>query len=208
MLPEGGIENFVEPFNGKNIPQAMCFTEERNREMEQCVQKRHKWKDPKGRATSSYVQFTEQVCIVFSHFAWAGYCSMLDEDIEWFDKEEYDRWRVCSTRKIHTYFNIDRFKRFMEFILSRPENDSDSENDNQDMTRLRDNQRLRQVLADYNQTDCRGSFMSTGYFFWLMDEEEFKDYSEYNHRVASDRQMKAFVYLANLSDCQDMIYWA
>ena len=78
------------------------------------------------------------------------------------------------------YFEFERFKELIEYVSEEGESD----------------QRLRQIMAEYRQIECRGRFMKTGFSNWTGTSQSL---AELEKRTAAEnskymsRQMGALL---------------
>ena len=116
-----------------------------------------------------------------------------DKDIYKKDKNE----KHCETDpNVGQYFEFSKFKKLLEYVTEKEESE----------------QRLRQVLAEYRQVSCRGSFMKTGFTAWtgsyqsllLLEKRSQQD----NYKYLA-RQMGALLGLIMLNNREYQFgYWA
>ena len=116
-----------------------------------------------------------------------------DKDIYKKDKNEKHWETECN---VGQYFEFNKFKKLMEYVTEKEESE----------------QRLRQLLAEYRQVSCRGSFMNTGFTAWtgsyqsllLLEKRSQQD----NYKYLA-RQMGALLGLIMLNNREYQFgYWA
>ena len=114
------------------------------------------------------------------------------------DKDIYKKDQKANHKdtNIGKYFEFDKFKELLEYVTEKGESE----------------QRLRQVLAEYRQVSCRGSFMETGFTAWtgsyqsllLLEKRSQQD----NYKYLA-RQMGALLGLIMLNNGEYQFgYWA
>ena len=106
-------------------------------------------------------------------------------------KETYKKDKYMKNTKVDRnlakYFDFDKFKRLMAYVMTEGESA----------------QRLRQIMDEYRQIDCRGPFMKTGFTKWTGTAQSLAELEE---RPAADnfkhlsRQMGALLGLVMLNN--------
>ena len=90
-------------------------------------------------------------------------------------------------RNLAKCFDFDKFKQLMAYVMTEGESA----------------QRLRQIMAEYRQIDCRGPFMKTGFTNWTGTTQSLAELEE---RTTADnfkylsRQMGALLGLVMLNN--------
>ena len=107
------------------------------------------------------------------------------------EKETYkkDKYHKSSKddRNLAKYFGFEKYKQLMLYVMTEGESA----------------QRLRQIMAEYRQIDCRGPFMKTGFTNWTGTTQSLAELEE---RTTADnfkhlsRQMGALLGLVMLNN--------